>query len=208
MFHCMLTWTFLDQSSWLCVCQWRSRSRWAPPGSRPVSSPPPRYHLQPTPCPSSSSSSPEWQPQSSSSSASWPAADGGSNGGTERGKGKERMLSFSPPFSSLLTWFYLGLPQSDGEPDAERSAVGAAAGPTPPKPHVPEGSSAAQLQAAGPGVPTEQHPICEGHRRRSLRTGFPKPGERNGGKSREKGRSGRNRWGWRSRFNESVIKRE
>ncbi len=43
-------------------------------------------------------------------------------------------------------------PQSDGDPDAEHSAIGAPAGSTPPQPHVPAGSLAAELKAPGPRV--------------------------------------------------------
>lgn len=64
-------------------------------------------------------------------------------------------------------------PQGAGDPDAERPALGAAAGAPPPQPHVPAGAPAAQLQAAGPGVPPQQHPVRPRHRRRSLRTRLP-----------------------------------
>jgi len=46
-------------------------------------------------------------------------------------------------------------PQSDGDPDDEHSSVGAPAGSTAPQPHVPAGSPAAELKAAGPRVSTE-----------------------------------------------------
>lgn len=46
-------------------------------------------------------------------------------------------------------------PQSDGDPDAQRSPIGAPAGSTPPQPHVPAGSPAAELKAAGPRVSPE-----------------------------------------------------
>lgn len=41
----------------------------------------------------------------------------------------------------------------DEDASVERTAVGVAAGSTPSEPHVPARSSAAELQAAGVGVP-------------------------------------------------------
>lgn len=62
--------------------------------------------------------------------------------------------SLTSPASSLTAFTFLFL-QGHGDADAERSAVGAPAGPTPPKPHVPAGSPAAELKAAGPRVSPE-----------------------------------------------------
>lgn len=53
-------------------------------------------------------------------------------------------------FFSLTT----SILQSNGDTNTKCSALGAVARPTPPKPHVPTGATAAQLQIAGPGVPT------------------------------------------------------
>lgn len=65
--------------------------------------------------------------------------------------------------------------KGDGDPDTERPSIRAPAGPTPSKPHVPEGSPSAELKAAGPWVSTQQHPVCQRYRGGSIWTCFPSP---------------------------------
>lgn len=77
--------------------------------------------------------------------------------------------------TSLLIYFFFflttSISQSDGDTNTECSALRAVARPTPPQPYVPARATAAQLQIAGPGVPTQQHPVCPRHRRGRFWTG-------------------------------------
>lgn len=133
------------------LCQWGCQSLQALVRLL-TSLPRTQYLLQLTPCPSSSSSWLHWQPQSSWSSPSSPAAGGGSSGETGRGEIKKRGTAVYISVTTFLVLTPSVSPQSDGDPDAERSSIRAPAGSTPPQPHVPAGSPAAELKAAGPRV--------------------------------------------------------